>query len=296
MRYLFSLLLLLNFSCKNDPSIQVSKEPKEIQKEKRVLSQPFKQYWYNGTAEITSYSLTQSRYGELRTGEAVLVYVTEDFLPNIQVKANIRTDSSEAVLKLNSLKRFYTGVYPYSIMQSVFTPVKQKSSALKVSSSVQEWCGHTFKQINNKDVFHITSHSYFQGEADENFKLKKGFLENDIWTKLRINPKELPEGKFKMIPSLEYITLKHKTLKYYDAIGCITDSTYSLVYPDLERFLQITFEEDFPYQIREWEEHYKRNDSNFITKAKVNKTLNIPYWSLNKVKDSIYMGKLNLKF
>jgi hypothetical protein len=296
MRYFFSLLLLLNFSCKNETSNQVSKKTEKIEKEKRVLSQSFKKYWYNGSAEISSYSLTQSRYGELRTGEAVLVYVTEDFLPNIQVKADLRSDSTKAVLKLNSLKRFYTGVYPYSIMQSVFTPVKQKSSAFKVSSSVQEWCGHNYKQINNKQDFYITSHSYFEGEADENFKLKKGLLENDIWTKLRINPKELPEGKFKMIPSLEYLTLKHKELKYYEAIGCITDSTYSLVYPNLERFLQIKFEKDFPYHIKEWEEHYKRNDSNFITKAKVNKTLNIPYWSLNKVKDSIYRSELNLKF
>ena len=31
---------------------------------------------------ISSYKLEQARYGEIRNGKAVLVYVTEDFLPN----------------------------------------------------------------------------------------------------------------------------------------------------------------------------------------------------------------------
>ena len=51
-------------------------------------NQQFKDYWYAGKAEITSYKLEQSRYGELRDGKAVLVYVTEPFLPKAQVKAD----------------------------------------------------------------------------------------------------------------------------------------------------------------------------------------------------------------
>ena len=39
----------------------------------------FADYWYRGQAEITSYDLEQARYGELRSGTAVLVFVTEDF-------------------------------------------------------------------------------------------------------------------------------------------------------------------------------------------------------------------------
>ena len=48
--------------------------PKEKQ-----LSQEFKGYWYAGKAEVSSYKLEQARYGEIREGNAVLVYVTEDF-------------------------------------------------------------------------------------------------------------------------------------------------------------------------------------------------------------------------
>ena len=39
----------------------------------------FDTYWYQGLAELSRYDLKQSRYGQVRQGEAVLVYVTEDF-------------------------------------------------------------------------------------------------------------------------------------------------------------------------------------------------------------------------
>ena len=46
----------------------------EVTNEKvRTISDEVKNYWYSGTAEISSYKLTQARYGELREGEAVMV-------------------------------------------------------------------------------------------------------------------------------------------------------------------------------------------------------------------------------
>jgi len=50
----------------------------------RNISQEFKDYWYAGKAEISSYKLEQARYGELRDGTAALIFVTEDFLPEVQ--------------------------------------------------------------------------------------------------------------------------------------------------------------------------------------------------------------------
>ena len=49
------------------------------------ISEQFKTHWFDGYAEISSYSLDQSRYGEVREGNAVLIYVTEDFLKKEQV-------------------------------------------------------------------------------------------------------------------------------------------------------------------------------------------------------------------
>jgi len=136
-------------------------------------SQAFKDYWYAGKAEITSYKLEQARYGEMRNGTAVLIYVTEDFLPNKQVKADRQNAQNIPVLKLNATKNFNTGIYPYSIMQSTFYPVSNNKHAIKVSSSMQEWCGHVYTQLNNRDPFEITAHSYFEGEADQNLKVEK---------------------------------------------------------------------------------------------------------------------------
>ena len=138
---------------------------------KKVLSDEFKSYWYAGAAEITSYKLQQARYGELREGSAVLVYVTEPFLAEEQVKANRNSSDNISVLKLNSTKNYLTGIYPYSIMNSTFYPVADNQHAVKVSTSVQEWCGHVYSQLNNRDKFEIKSHSYFEGEADQELSL-----------------------------------------------------------------------------------------------------------------------------
>jgi len=234
-------------SVSRDLAIHTSKESVEkVRIEKHEPSPEFKSYWYAGEAEISSYKLEQVRYGEIRQGTAVLIYVTEDFLPEIQVKADYPNAANVPVLKLNATKNFHTGVYPYSIMQSTFYPISNDQHALKVSSSMQEWCGHVYAQLNNRGQFEIQSHSYFQGEADEDFKLEKSILENELWTKLRINPKTLPTGKLNSIPSFEYTRLKHKTIKAYGAEATLTANTYAIHYPKLNRTLSITFNPNFP--------------------------------------------------
>ena len=127
-----------------------------------TLSDSFKTYWFDGTAEISSFKLTQSRYGEAREGSAVLIYVTEDFLRNEQVKANKKSKQSKTVLKLNRTKNFITGIYPYSIMNSSFTYLEEKKSLAKITTSIQEWCGQAYLQLNKKNNLNIESHSYFE--------------------------------------------------------------------------------------------------------------------------------------
>jgi len=39
----------------------------------------FSNYWYQGKAEVNVFDLQQSRYGEVRPGKAVMIFVTEDF-------------------------------------------------------------------------------------------------------------------------------------------------------------------------------------------------------------------------
>ena len=268
----------------------------------KPLSTEFKEYWYAGKAEITSYTLEQARYGEIRDGQAVLIYVTEPFLANKQVKADESHPSNVSVLKLNSTKKFLTGIYPYAIMNSSFYPVSDQQHAIKLSTSVQEWCGQVFTQLNNRKQFEINSFSYFESEGDRFFKLDKAHLENEIWNKIRINPNNLPVGAISMIPSLEYIRLSHKDLKAYAAEAKLDTkdklSTYSITYPELKRTLSINFNSSFPYEIDNWTESFPSgwgaNSQMLTTRANKIKTLKRAYWKENSNSDVFLRDSLGL--
>ncbi|MCB4808401.1 septum formation inhibitor Maf [Tamlana sp. 62-3] len=261
-----------------------------ITKPKQPLSKDFKTYWYASEAEISSYKLQQYRYGQLREGTAVLVYVTEDFLPKKQVKADNYSKENTPVLKLNATKNFVTGIYPYSIMQSTFYPVANNKHALKVSASIQEWCGHVYTQLNNKDDFEITTHSYFETEADNTTTLTKNILENELWVQLRVNPKLLPTGELQIIPSLETIRLQHFTLKAYKAKATLGSDWYKIDYPELNRTLTINFNAKFPFDIVSWEETVNNN----ATKATKLKTIKTDYWNKKSIENESLRDSLLL--
>ncbi|WP_405396716.1 septum formation inhibitor Maf [Maribacter sp. Asnod2-G09] len=303
---IFGLVILLS-SCKEKPesnSDTLAMSTTEIKTEapKKELSEEFKDYWYNGTAEITSYNLEQARYGEMRAGSAVLIYVTEPFLPGAQVKADNSNKSNVPVLKLNTTKNYITGIYPYSIMTTSFYPVHDNQHALKVSFSAQEWCGHVYAQLNNKDDFEIMSHSYFESEGDQNYQIKKAVLENEIWNKIRVNPKNLPIGEINMIPSLEFIRTTHEEFKAYKAITSLTEkdgiNTYEINYPQLERTLKIMFENKFPYVIESWTDtfHDGFGDNKKVLTSKATRINRIttPYWQQKSNKDLSLRDSLGL--
>lgn len=300
----FICVLIVVMSCKENAAettetLAISEIEEIPEKPKTKLSKEFKGYWYAGEAEITSYKLEQARYGEMRDGEAVLVFVTEDFLPNVQVKADNYSDTNIPVLKLNATKKFNTGIYPYSIMQSTFYPVANNAHAIKVSASIQEWCGQVYTQINNRDQFKIMSHSYFQGEADQNFKIEKTWTENELWTKLRIDPKSLPEGDLTIIPSLEFTRLRHKDIKAYDAYAKLDETNYTITYPELGRTLKINFNAQFPYEISGWEETttngYGASARTLTTKATKLESIKSAYWGKNSNADQGLRKTLKLQ-
>jgi hypothetical protein len=291
LQFIVLITLTLTFGCDQN-SAKSEKLPT------RELSADFKEYWFAGEAEITSYKLDQSRYGEQRDGTAVLIFVTEDFLPEAQVKADEKKDSNIPVLKLNAVKKFNTGIYPYSIMQSTFYPLEGNSHALKISASIQEWCGHVYTQLNNRKNFEITSHSYFDGEADQNLKLDQNWLENEVWTQLRINPDSLPTGKLQMIPSLEFLRMAHIEIKAYPAVAEFYQddslSVYKIHYPELQRELKIYYHLIFPFNIEKWEETIQKNGESFTTTATKMEGIKSAYWNKNSNKDLPLRENLNL--
>lgn len=260
------------------------------------LNNEFKSYWFDGTAELTSYQLTQMRYGEPRKGHAVLIFVKEPFLKAQQVKANIPSKASVDVLKLNYTKTFNTGIYPYSIMQSVFSPLTEQPHAIKVTASTQEWCGQTYMQLNNREDFEVRSHSYFEGEADQELNLEKSFLENELWTKLRINPNGISTGELNVLPDFSYLRLKHKPIEHYKATLSQEVKQETLVttlgYSELDRTLVIFQENTFPYQILKWQEKVGKDQP--VTEAVLDKTMKIDYWNKNATKFEFLRDSLNL--
>jgi hypothetical protein len=297
---------LSSLSCENQQPQAVDKQQNTESQYKLKIAQPyresqplsdeFKMYWFNGKAEINSYKLQQARYGEIREGNAVLIFVTEDFLPEVQVKADRKNSENISVLKLNSTKNFTTGIYPYHIMQSTFYPLSNNYHALKVSASIQEWCGQVYSQINNRQKFEVMSHSYFEGEADEAFTLNETILENELFNQLRINPKSLPIGDIEVIPSLEFLRLKHYPIKQFSAKAQLTDSSYTIFYPDLKRTLEINFNSEFPFTIESFNESYPdgANGILFTTTAQRTNTILEPYWQKNKNNDSYLRAQLGL--
>ncbi|WP_188369079.1 septum formation inhibitor Maf [Muriicola marianensis] len=292
---IFLSLLIGLSSCRKVEKDAVSEDKQDITQkaDPKPLTKSFKDYWYAGEAEITSYELEQARYGQIHPGKAVLIFVTEPFNPDKQVKADQSSPTNVSVLKLNATKNFLTGIYPYSVMSSTFYPVGDNQHAIKVTSSIQEWCGQVFAQLNNRDQFEIRSFSYFESEGDQDLQLDKAPLENEIWTQIRIRPESLPTGEISMIPSFEYLRLMHKPVMAYRAEARLEqdqgNNTYILTYPELKRELVIRFSETFPYSIESWEETYPSgfgpSTEVLTTKARKIKSLKTPYWRQNGNED-----------
>lgn len=262
----------------------------------------FQSYWYRGQAELTRYELEQARYGEIHRGDAVLIFVTEDFLPQEQVKYGRPVPGGEplSVLKLNFTRKFSTGIYPYSIMTSVFTPVAAGARTLKVSSSTQEWCGHTYEQLNLRDgTYRGVLHSYFQEEADREIEIEQAVLEDEIWTRIRLDPGALPLGEIRLIPGLHWARLRHRPSRAERAVAALTAESggtarvYRIDYPDLSRSLAIRFEAAFPHPIVSWEERDGSAPGD-VTRATRTHSIMTDYWNKHSVADGAYRQQLGL--
>jgi len=309
------ILLCLLFSCR-----QESKNPKSTESSRNAglqipenqSSDRFNQYWYQGKAELNAYDLQQARYGELRRGEAVLIFVTEDFLIDSQVKKEREVkEAGTSVLKLNFLRKFTTGIYDYSMMNSVFQPIHQNQflPPLKMTTSSQDWCGHSWMQLNrNSSGFDLKLFSYFQAEGDQSIQLDDEVLiEDAFWNQLRINPDQIPKGERMVLPGSHYFRFSHRELKPYQAVITVEKAprknypntkSFSVNYPELDRLLTIFYQADFPHQIIAWEERrasgFGDSAKRMTTTATLKSDVKTSYWSQNKTEDASWRDSLKL--
>ncbi len=264
----------------------------------------FRDYWYQGKAEISRFALEQSRYGEKREGNVVLVFVTEPFLTETQVKKEGEANEpATSVLKLNFVRDFTTGIYDYNMMSSVFLPVDRKKfqQALKLTTSCQEWCGQSYMQLNNrKEGYKVREHSYFQDIADREYTVDKTHLEDEIWTLIRMGPHELPLGDVEMIPGTQFTRLNHIKAKPRKAKASLDPyrgdrfeggglSVYRVKYKDLQRTVRIVFEKNFPFRIVGFEMDHKSgfgdDQRKMTTRGRRTHSIRSAYWEKNGTGD-----------
>ncbi|MBC7921638.1 MAG: hypothetical protein H7Z75_11195 [Ferruginibacter sp.] len=268
----------------------------------------FGAYWYAGKAELSRYTLEQARYGSINPGEAVLIFVTEDFLTDRQVKLESEpTKRSTPVLKLNFSRKFVTGIYDYSLLTSVFTPIQTDRfpRTLKVTTTAQEWCGHTFSQLNyRRNRYQVAGYSYFQNEADEAYAVEGTWLEDELWTRIRLDPQTLPTGEIRLVPGTAAARLRHQRLQPQPARAELAPFAgngfagtsllaYTLTYPD--RTLRIVFEKDFPHLIAGWEDTYPERNRTLTTRAVRTRTMRTDYWAKNAPRDTTLRTELGIK-
>ncbi|MCC2546629.1 hypothetical protein LJY25_09270 [Hymenobacter sp. BT175] len=309
-------LLLLSAAALLLAGAQCSSAPAEAPAKAAALPDGFGAYWFQGKAELTSYDLEQGRYGELRKGEAVLVFVTEDLSRRKQVKlddpAKAPPGDKVPVLKLNTSKKFLTGVYPYSIMTSSYTPLNQATDprSLKVSTSVQEWCGHIFTQLNLRGKkYAVSQKSYFESEGDTETTIDATLLEDELWNRIRLNPAGLPRGKVQLVPGTVYSRLQHQPLQPVPAelslsdapvgrFGSMPASAYRIAYSGTEHEVVIYFQKAFPHVILGWEETYldriAAQPIRLTTRATRRKTIQLDYWRTHANADLRWRDSLGL--
>lgn len=277
-------------------------------------SRDFRSYWHRGLAEVNRFELQQSRYGELHEGEAVMVFVTEDFLTDRQVKHEFGPkDAAVPILKGLQYRRFWTGVYPYNITTTAFVPVKE-SKLLKLSFGQTDWCGQVSAQLNRTPTgLDVESRSYFQAEGDRDFAIKDVVTEDELLTRLRIGPDRLPSGTFQALPSLTYLRLNHKEIKPYKAVVTTADGvtrpfleqqarTFTIEFPELSREVTYYFEPEFPYRILAFEETAPAlfnpeggAPETLTTRGILRESLMLDYWSKHGLGDVGYRKALGLK-
>lgn len=269
-------------------------------------TQQFKDYWYAGKAEVNAYNLDQSRYGENRPGKAMLIFVTEGFSKSKQVKLDSPDEAGNdkiSVMKLNYTKNFVTGIYPYSMMLSSFTPISRNQfpNTLKVTMTSQEWCGHVYSQMNlMKNKYEVNNYSYFEKEGDSHFSIDKILLEDELFNLIRIDPDHIPLGNIKILPGLFFTRLKHENLKPVEAtLSKQVDAgktSYTLQFS--ARTLTIHVDNVFPFKILGWDEEFSEGDNTYHTSATLDKTLYTDYWRKNKnefspLRDSLGLSRTN---
>ena len=271
----------------------------------------FYAHWADGKAEISSYEVIQPRYGELRQGYGVMIFVTESLHRQTFIKADPPTPEADQfyALKLNHILKFTTGIYDYSVMTSVFSQVageRHPFELRRISFSAQEWCGQVFDEaLFSGGQIDGRISSYFASEGRGAYQLKQPehFASEDH---LLIRIREL-QGPFmdlgevrevEMLPSFWQLRQAHQPRatvagrihkaaeeQIETATGALTRVRWELLIGQRQRTLWT--EKAYPHRILRWED----GDGG---RGKLMQTIRVPYWQLQADADEVYRRELGI--
>jgi hypothetical protein len=137
--------------------------------------------WDDGLAEVATYAAERLIYNKVRTFDYTMITVKEDF----NKAYNVKTDDFERndlfpVIKVNQFCRIPTDNYPYHFMTAMFFRRQNPLYLHKLTSSSQEWCGQTFKDITHAgNRFQYAYNSYWDGQGAGKMDLNKEMLFED---------------------------------------------------------------------------------------------------------------------
>ncbi len=274
----------------------------------------FYAHWGDGKAEISSYRIVQSRYGEQRDAHGVLIFVTEDLNRGTLIKVESSTPDEDRIytLKLNNVLKFKTGIYDYSVMTSVFSAVAgdggEAFQLKKLNLSSQEWCGHVFEEVRfDGDELQGDLNSYFEREGKTRYELDlpDGSFESEDHLLIRI--RELA-GSFMepgerrqitLLPSLWHFRTSHRTrglepatltkgpIEEVEHAGATSPAIHWTWELESGRAKSVWVEEAYPHRILAWKDSEG-------TSGQLVKTIRVPYWRLHDVEHEFHRDELSL--
>ena len=270
-------------------------------------------HWGDGKAELSSYKVVQPRYGELRSGYGVLVFVTEDINRETFIKVESPTPGKDRlyVLKLNNVLKFNTGIYDYSVMTSVFSAVEGLESSksfelCKITLSAQEWCGHVFEEVQMRQGrLQGVLNSYFEREGRQLYELPvAGKFASEDHLLIRIRELRGPilaageEQVVQLLPALWHLRALHRPRDLVEArlakghveqIEVGGDSLAAIPW-SLEtegREKTIWVEKAYPRRILAWTDSAGGRGELLVT-------LREPYWQLQSNADEVFRTRLQI--
>jgi len=279
----------------------------------RAADPGFSSWWHDGRAELDGYHWTGSRYGEMRSGYGVAVFVTEPFSASKRVKVDDASQNPSDVvdvLKLNLVRDFQTGIYDYNTMVSTFARTSD-FTPVKISFSSTEWCGNVYEELLFREQgIELETRSYFEDESGNRTLpvMKAGISEDELPILLRgLRGDFLPPGEERALPFLPstfWSRLLHKPLNWAEARIQRKAKTESITVPagtfeavvytvdtNLGRNGRYWIGTEYPHLLLRWE---WKVDGALLESAELSGSDRLKYWELHGNGGESYLERLGL--